>query len=78
MKEGRPNLRSIQVDLGWAVKYAGAVLGCGLGAQALARIGAGRFTLFIAVELLVGAGTILLLRPPTQLQAVAMILLWPA
>jgi hypothetical protein len=71
MKEPRLSLLGVRVDLGWAFKLTGVLLGCVLGAQALARIGACRFTLFEAGELLVGVGTILLLRPPYQLAAVS-------
>jgi hypothetical protein len=74
MKEERPNLFLIQVELGWAVKYGALAVGCGLGVQALAHIGAHRFDLFDAGELFVCTGSVLLLRPPYQLWAVSCIL----
>jgi hypothetical protein len=74
MKEERPNLWSIQVEAGSAVKYGALAVGCGLGIQALARVGACRFNLFDAGELFVCIGSVLLLRPPYQLWAVSCIL----
>jgi hypothetical protein len=74
MKEERPNLWSIQVEAGSAVKYGALAVGCGLGIQALARVGACRFNLFDAGELFVCIGSVLLLRPPYQLWAVSWIL----
>jgi hypothetical protein len=72
--EPRPSIWGVRVELSWAIKLTGALFGCLLGADALARIGACRFTLFEAGGLLVGLGTILLLRPPYQLAALGVTL----
>jgi hypothetical protein len=64
----------IRVELSWACKLTGALFGCLLGADGLARIGACRFSLLEAGQLFVWIGTILLLRPPYQLAALGVTL----
>lgn len=70
----RPSIWGVRVELSWAVKLTGALFGCLLGADGLARIGACRFTLLEAGQLFVWIGTILLLWPPYQLAALGVTL----
>jgi len=74
VKEPRPSIWTVRVELSWALKLTGVLLGCLLGADGLARAGACQFTLSEGGELLLAVGTILLLRPPYQLAAVSLTL----
>jgi hypothetical protein len=75
LSEPRPSIWAARVELGWWVlKLPGGLLACLIGADALARVGACRFSLFEAGGLLVGLGTVLLLRPPYQLAALGVTL----
>jgi hypothetical protein len=72
MSQSRPSLWAVRVEVGWWLLQLPAVaLACLLGADALARIGACRFSLMLAGQLFVCIGTLLLLRPPYQLAAVS-------